>query len=238
MSSRHVVALALAALTLLAAGCSGGSEASGGDPEALAARLASAQQAITDAPGVDISLKTSELPSGVTGLLSATGSGYQGATVADAAFTGDVTVVTGGSSLKAKVIAVGGKVYAQTSLTPVFLTIDPATLKAPDPATLLGAKGEGLPVILTSTDALADKGQSRDGKTVLTTITGTIDGAVIQSLLPTADASEQFDVTYRLTDADELADATITGPFYPGGASVTYTVVLSATAAQPEITQP
>lgn len=227
-------------LALVAAGCSGGSDSAGegGDPEALAARLNTAQQAITDAAGLDISLKTSELPSGVTGLLSASGSGYQGATVADAAFTGDVTVVTGGSSLKAEVVAVGGKVYAKTTITPLFLTIDPATLKAPDPASLLGAKGEGLPVILTKTDALTEKGKSRDGKTVLTTITGKIDGVVIRGFLPTADESQLFDVTYRITDADELADATITGPFYPGGADVTYTVLIKPTATQPEISKP
>ena len=80
-------------------------------------------------------------------------------------------------------------------------------MKAPDPASLLGAKGDGLPVILTKTDDLAEKGKSRDGKTVLTTITGTIPGEVIRAFLPTADAAGTFKVAYRLTDDDILTDA-------------------------------
>lgn len=236
---RRFLVLALTLVGLAVAGCSGDdTESGGGDTTALQARLTAAQQTITDAAGLDISLTTTELPSGVTGLLSASGRGYQGETAADAAFTGDVTVVTGGSSLAAEVVAVDEKVYAKTSLTPVFLAIDPATLKAPDPATLLGAKGDGLPVILTRTEDLADEGKSRDGKTVLTTITGTIPGDVIQAFLPSADAAGSFEVTYRLTDEDTLTDATIVGPFYGDSPDVTYTVVLDPTDDATEITKP
>ncbi|MGA9714202.1 MAG: LppX_LprAFG lipoprotein [Aeromicrobium sp.] len=237
---RHVIVLALTLVALVAAGCSGedSTEQGGDDTAAIQARLQAAHQAITDAKGLIISLKTTELPSGVTGLLSASGRGYQGATRDDAAFTGDVTVVTGGGSLTAEVVAVAGKVYAKTSLTPVFLAIDPATLKAPDPASLLGAKGDGLPIILTKTDDVAEKGKSRDGKTVLTTVTGTIPGAVIQDFLPTADAEGTFKVTYRLTDDDILTDANITGPFYADGSDVTYAIVLDPTDDATEITKP
>jgi lipoprotein LprG len=236
------VAFALTVVVLAVSGCSGSdsTEQQNGtkDTSALTARLTAAQQAITDAPALDISLTTDQLPSGVTGLLSASGRGYQGATLADAAFTGDVNVVVGGSTLKAEVVAVDGKVYAKTGLTPIFLAIDPATLKAPDPAGLLGAEGEGLAVILTTTDDLAENGQSRDGKTVLTSISGTIPGSVISGFLPTADAASTFQVVYRLTEDDTLADATITGPFYPGAADVEYTVVLQPSNDDSEITKP
>lgn len=229
-------------VALAATGCSGGDSSpdngAEGDTAALQARLKTAQQIITDAEALDISLTTERLPQGVTGLLSATGTGYQGQTVAEAAFTGAVNVVAGGSTLKAEVIAVDGVVYAKTGLTPTFLTIDPATLQAPDPASLLGAKGDGLPVILVNTDSLKDQGKSRDGKTVLTTISGTIGGAVISQFLPSADEAGTFAVTYRLTDDDQLADAAITGPFYPGGDKITYTVKLDPAASKPEITQP
>lgn len=236
---RHLLVLVLTIVALVTAGCSGGDDTTeGDDTAAIQARLKAAQQTITDAAGLDISLKTTKLPSGVTGLLSASGRGYQGETVAEAAFDGDVTVVTGGSSLTAEVVAVDEKVYAKTSLTPIFLAIDPATLKAPDPASLLGAKGDGLPVILVKTDDLADDGQSRDGKTVLTTISGTIAGDVIQAFLPAADAKGTFTVDYRLTDDDTLTDATITGPFYAGSPNVTYTVVLDPTDDATEITKP
>lgn len=233
-----VLLLALAALVLT--GCSGGDTDSdgGGDTSALQARLGTAQAAIFDAPALDISLATSQLPTGVNGLLSASGRGYQGATTDDAAFTGEVNVTAAGTSVKAEVVSVDGVVYAKTGLTPTFLTLDPATLGAPNPSVLLGADGEGLALILTETEDLADGGESREGRDVLTTITGTLPGSVIAQFLPTADADGTFPVTYRLTDDDTLADAEISGPFYPGGADVTYTVQLTPSDDDSEITQP
>ncbi len=223
------------------AGCSGGDDSGsdgGGDTSALQARLSTAQQAIFDAPALDISLATQELPTGVNGLLSATGRGFQGASTDEAAFTGEVNVTAAGTSVAAEVVAVDGIVYAKTGLTPVFLTLDPATLGAPNPSTLLGAEGEGLATILTETQDLADGGESREGRDVLTTITGTLPGSVIAEFLPTADADGSFPVTYRLTEDDTLADAEISGPFYPGGADVTYTVQLTANDDDSEITKP
>ena len=67
---------------------------------------------------------------------------------------------------------------------------------------------------------------------MLTTITGTLPGSVVATIIPSADASATFAVTYRLTDDDELRDATIKGPFYPDGSDVTYTVKL-ATSDEP-----
>ena len=239
MRTRQLIAVLLSTVALVAAGCSGGSsKGDGPDTSALQARLEKAQQAIADSPGLDISLSTKQLPQGVTGLLSAQGRGYQGDTADDAAFTGDVNVIAGGSTIKAEVVATGGLVYAKTGLTPTFLQIDPATLKAPDPAVLLGAKGDGIPIILTSTDTLKDEGQERDGRTVLTSISGTIKGDVIRKFLPSADAAGTFKVTYRLTDDDTLDEATLRGPFYPGGADVTYDLKLTPTDDDSPITKP
>ncbi len=217
------------AAALLVAGCSGDDGGSdGGDTSQLTARLEAAQKHVTDAPALTISLRTSDLPDGITGLINAKGRGYQGETAGDAAFEGDVDVVSGGSAIKAEVVATGGTVYAKTDLAPVFLTIDPKTLGAPDPAGLLGAKGEGLPVILLETEKLSDEGKSRDGKDVLTTIQGTLPGDVVSTFLPSADPRGSFAVKYRLTDDDVLRDATISGPFYPGADDVTYVVQLAA----------
>ena len=217
------------AMTALVAGCSGGDD---GDTEnnsaELGERLSAAQQHITDAEALTISLSAASLPDGVTGLSNAKGRGYQGETADQAAFDGAVDVVSGGSTIKAEVIAVNGTVWAKTNLAPTFLTIDPQTLHAPDPASLLGAKGDGLPVILVKTEDLKQDGKSRDGKVVLTTITGTLPGDVVHQYLPSADANGTFKVTYRLTDDDVLHDARITGPIYPGSPDVTYDVKLTA----------
>ena len=235
----RIPALLATLLLVLTAACSGGSDGGGDDDTAaLQARLATAQQAVFDAPALDISLATTALPPGVNGLLSASGRGYQGPTVDDAAFSGEVVVSAAGTSLEAEVVAVDGTVYAKTGLTPTFLTLDPATLGAPDPAVLLGADGMGLATILTETRDLADGGDSRDGRDVLTTISGTLPGSVIAEFLPTADPDGSFPVSYRLAADDTLVDAEITGPFYPGGADVTYTVQLTPTDDDSEITEP
>jgi lipoprotein LprG len=62
---------------------------------------------------------------------------------------------------------------------------------------------------------------------VLTSITGTLPGSLVKTIIPSADDAASFDVTYRLTDDDELRDATISGPFYPNGGDVTYKVELT-----------
>lgn len=224
----------VALLTLLLTACTGGGgdEEETTDPAVLAERLSSARETIDTAESLEIALVTRELPQGVSGLLSAKGQGNS-----SPAFEGDVTVVTGGASLDAEVVAVDGTVFAKTGFSPVFLSIDPDTLGAPDPAALLDAEN-GVSTILEQTDELAEDGQSRDGQDVLTTITGTIPGDVIRSIIPSADAAAAFDVQYRLTDDDELRDATIRGPFYPGGRDVTYTLTLTTLDQAVEIEEP
>lgn len=221
MRTRQLLPVLLTA-GLLISGCSGSSDTTdGGDTAELADRLAAAKTTIDQAETISIDLSTKSLPDGITGLLSAEGQGNH-----SPAFTGDVTVVTGGASLGAEVIAVDGVVYAKTGFLPDFTRMDPAQLKAPDPASLMAAD-DGITQILVETDDLADGGQSRDGKDVLTTITGTLPGSAVSKIIPSADADGTFAVKYRLDDDDELRDATLTGVFYPGGGKVTYTVALA-----------
>ena len=219
MRTRHLI-LMLVAATLVLAGCTGSSDDKG-DPAELQTRLATAKKSLDAAESITISLATKKLPSGVTGLLSAKGKGNH-----SPAFDGKVKVVTGSTSLDADVIAVDGKVYAKTSFAPVFLTIDPESLKAPDPASLLAAE-TGITQILVKTKKLTEGNKSRDGGDVLTTIKGSLPGSVVKDIIPSAAQDESFTVTYRLDDDDVLRDATLKGPFYPKGGDVTYTVKLT-----------
>ncbi|WP_162891163.1 LppX_LprAFG lipoprotein [Aeromicrobium sp. A1-2] len=230
MRIRHLI-LPLIAAALVLGGCSGSSDDTV-DPAALQARLTAAKKTIDDAETITISLVTKGLPSGVTGLLSAKGQGNH-----SPAFDGKVTVLTGGTSLGAEVIAVGGQVFAKTSFAPVFLSIDPATLKAPDPASLL-ARDTGITQILAKTEKLAQGDKSRDGKDVLTTITGTLPGSLVRDIIPSAAADKTFTVSYRLDDDDVLRDATLKGPFYPEGGDVTYTVKLTTSDTPVTIEKP
>jgi lipoprotein LprG len=215
----------LAAAVLLA-GCGGGSDDEKADTTELQKRLSAARTMIDEAETVEVSLAAKSLPDGVTGLLSATGQGNH-----SPAFKGKVKVVTGGSTLSADVVSAEGILKAKTSFSPLFLKIDPASLGAPDPAALLDGEN-GVTQILDQTKGLEQGEKSRDGSDVLTTINGTLPGSVVSAIIPSADEKKSFNVAYRLTEDDELRDATITGPFYPGGGNVTYTVKL-ATSDEP-----
>jgi lipoprotein LprG len=228
--TRHLIPVLIAAALVLG-GCSG-SSGEKADPGKLAARLATAKKTLDAAEAINISLSTGKLPSGVTGLLSAKGVGNH-----TPAFKGKVTVITGGTSLGANVIAVGGKVYAKTSFAPVYLSVDPASLKAPDPASLLDTDS-GITQILTKTRKLAAGGKSRDGSDVLTTIKGSLPGNVVRTIIPSADAARTFTVAYRLDAKDVLRDVTLVGKFYPDGGDVTYTVKLTTSDTPVSITKP
>lgn len=209
------------AAALLLAGCNGDSGDKKTDTSQLEKRLSAARKTIDTAETVNISLATKSLPDGVTGLLSAEGQGNH-----SPAFKGTVKVITGGSTLSADVVSADGTLKAKTSFSPLYLKIDPASLKAPDPAALLDAQN-GVTQILEKTRGLKEGKKSRDGSDVLTTITGTLPGSLVRTIIPSAAASSTFSVKYRLTDDDELRDATLTGPFYPDAGNVTYTVKLS-----------
>ncbi len=224
--------VAAVAALLLVAGCTGSQTSGEDDTAALQEQLSTAKTTIDEAETVLVDLSTEQVPDGVSGLLSATGRGTH-----EPAFEGDVKVSTGGATLSADVVAIGERVWAKTSFAPTFLTIDPATLKAPNPAALLRVEG-GITEILEQTIDLAQGDRSRDGETVLTAIEGTLPGDVVATILPSAPREATFDVVYRLSDDDELVDATMSGPFYGDGSDVTYTVELTTSDEPVEITEP
>lgn len=227
----RVLALVLA-LPLLLAGCSGDGSDSEIGPAALQTRLESARKTLDEAESLTFKLTTDELPSGVTGLLEAEGKGNH-----EPAFNGKVKVSAGDSTLGADVVSVNGTVYAKLGFSPKFVPIDPKSIGAPDPASLLSTE-HGVSSLLTSTDELEQGDKSRDGEDVLTSIEGVLPGDIVQRLIPSADDSADFDATYRLTDDDRLRDATIEGPFYPDGDPVSYTIEIDASDENVDITAP
>ncbi|HSI27005.1 MAG TPA: LppX_LprAFG lipoprotein [Aeromicrobium sp.] len=216
-----LVAVVLTSLSLAGCGADDDKKAPAKKRNILLERLTEARADIDAAETVTIALKAKGLPDGTSGLQAAKGSGNK-----TPAFTGTVKYITGSSTLSAEIIAVGAEVVAKPSFSPVFITIDPASMKAPNPASFF-EKDTGVSQILVETKSLTEVGKSRDGEDVLTAITGTLPGAVVRAIIPSADTTAPFDVTYRLTDDNELRDATITGPFYPNVDDVTYTITTS-----------
>jgi len=225
------VTLALLACVPLAA-CSDGE--SGGDTAAeLAGRLEAAREVLDGAESLQLRLATEALPDGTQGLVEADGVGNH-----EPAFEGTVTVAAGGlGQVDAELVSVDGDVEAKVGFVPRFTPIDPDDFGAPDPAELVDSDG-GVSSWLTATEDLAEGEQSRDGEDVLTTVSGSLPGAEVQRLIPSADDSADFAVAYRLTDDDVLRDATIEGPFYVGTADVSYTLDVAASDEPVEITLP
>lgn len=228
--TRGLLACVVAALML--AGCTGddGSESTGGDPTE---RLKTARQVLDDAASLQIRLVTDQLPDDTQGLIEADGVGNH-----EPAFEGTVTVNASGlGQVDADLVSVDGEVVAKIGFVPDFVPIDPADFGAPDPATLLSATG-GVSSWLTETKGPSAGAESRDGADVLTAIDGTLPGAVVESLIPSADPGADFDVSYRLDGDDDLRGASVTGPFYPGGDDVTYDLEVTASDEPVDIALP
>jgi lipoprotein LprG len=220
-------------LTLGLTACTGDDGGGDDSTDDLGTRMGTARAALDDAASIELRLSTNELPDGIQGLIAADGTGNH-----DPAFEGTVTVASGPfGDIDADVVAVDGDVYALLPFTPDYAPIDPSDYGAPDPAALLAADG-GVSEWLTGADELTSGGDSRDGDEVLTSIGGTLAGDQVAALIPSADGDADFAVEFRLTDDDQLRDASITGPFYPGGEDVTYELTVEPSDDDVEITAP
>lgn len=233
--TRHVrfstlVVVLLSAVLLTSCG---GNDAAGASGKSPAEVMALAKKTLDDTSGVTLSLTTSDLPDGVTGLTDATGVGTHAP-----AFDGTITVVLSGNSFDVPVIAVDGKVYAQIPLTPGWQDVDPAEYGAPDPAGLM-SPDTGFSSLLTATTDLRKRDSVRggnDNSEILTEYTGTVSADTVKNVIPTA--SGDFAATYTVTDSGELREAKLTGVFYTDSDSMTYTIGFDDYGTQKDITAP
>jgi len=224
----RMVAITIAVTFVLGA-CAGSQEQDGQSPEDV---LAAAKATLDETSGVHIVLSTDELPPGTSGILNADGIGTHAP-----AFEGSLKVAASGITADAEVVAVDGVVHAKLPFTTDFAPIDPADYGAPDPAALMGTEG-GLSSLLTSIEGVEEGKPVRDGELVLTEYTGTVPGDVVASIIPTASADSDFDATFTITEEDVLNEAVLTGPFYPAGDDVTYTIRFDQYDTSKNITAP
>jgi lipoprotein LprG len=233
MLRRTRLALACAVIGLaLVAGCSDdqGSVSDQRSPDEV---MKLAKTTLDETSGVNLSLRTTDLPAGVTGVKEATGVG-----VHPAAFDGSLTVMLSGTDFNVPVIAVDNKVYAQIPLTPGWSDVDPAEYGAPDPATLMSPE-TGFSSLLPATEDLKEGDSVRggeDNKEVLTEFTGTVPDSAVKNILP--GATGDFDATYTISADGELREAVLTGVFYPNTDSMTYTIGFEDYGTEKKITAP
>jgi lipoprotein LprG len=229
-TTRTRIAAAALLLPLAAgvAGCSSSDQATATPQQTLSA----AKKKLDATSGLHLVLSTDRLPAGVSGLLRAEGDATH-----DPAFKGAIKVSASGVTADAKVIAAEGTVYAVLPFTTHYVQIRPADYGAPDPAALMDTR-TGLSSLLTASDNVKAGKQQRDGSAVLSTFSGTVPGSTVADVIPSADAKATFDATFTVDDQDRLHEAVLTGPFYPKGGDVTYTIDFSDYGSSPTITAP
>lgn len=211
-SALVVPLLALSMLGLLA-GCGASLTTS-----AMHQKLAAAKKALDHTQAINMTLRTTNLPSNVTGLLSATGVGTH-----QPAFEGNIEASSSGTPLQLPLNSVGGKV--QVKMLGARMTINPHQYGAPDPASLMSPT-TGLSTLLTSATKLTGGNQTRQGSNLVTTVNAVIPGPAMAKILPTATTSGSFTATFDLNNLGQLISATLRGPFYPKS-TVTYSITLS-----------
>ena len=94
----------------------------------------------------------------------------------------------------------------------------------------------GISSLFTATEGAKVGDSERDGEDVLTTIDGTIPGDDVKAIFPSAGTAD-FDVTYTLTDGNDVDAIVVTGPFY-GDDDVTYSLDFDLDADAVEIEAP
>ena len=223
--------LSWALVAALGACTSGGSDPAPSGPTA-AERLASAKAQLDAATSVHLVLTSADLPSGVSGIVSADGWGAH-----PPAFKGKFQVTVRGTAADTEVVAVGGEVYAKLPFVPVFAKVDPATLGVPDPAGLFNP-ATGVTSLLTATGAPTAAEPVRKGTEVLRVVSGTLPGKAIVDLLKVGDANGTFTVNYGLTEpGGQLRTVELRGPFY-GATPSTYRLTFDRYGEPVEIVKP
>ena len=226
----------VAVLALAGTACSDDAESPGDAADSATPEevLALAKTTLDETSGVQISLRTDEVPSGVTGIKSATGLGAH-----PAAFQGEFELSVNGLPATAEVIAVDGITYAKNSLLlPEWTEIDPATYGAPDPAQLMAPDGgfSGLIAAITGVEKGDQVRGGENNREILTEYTGTIPSTAVEALIPTA--SGDFAATLTISDEGELRRAELDGVFYDDADALTYTLTLDDYGTEAEITAP
>jgi lipoprotein LprG len=224
----------LLAAALLLAGCGGGDgDKASPKSKTPAEVMAQAKKLFDDASSVHLDLATdSSPPSGANGVLGATGDMTH-----DPAFKGDVKVVLSGLTATVPITAVDGKVYAKLPLSTGYATIKPSEYGAPDPADFVDPDN-GLSSLLTQLDGLKKGKQTRSSDQILTSYTGTLPGAAVKKIIPSASSKETYATEVGVDEKGYARTVKITGVFFSAGDDVTYNVKLSAYDAGVKITAP
>ncbi len=215
---------------LLLSGCSGGG---GGDGESAAQLLTRAKTTLDAAPSLHFELTSADAPPTGTAVL-----GGSGDIARPAGFTGTLQVQSIAGTVDVQIVSVDGTVYAQLPFTSSFSVVDPATLGFGDPGALIDPD-TGISQLLTAAESPELGEESRVDGEVVRTVTASLPGDLVESLLTTADPTQPVRAEISIAeDSGELRQVQMTGPFFAAGQDSDYTIVLSDYGADVQITAP
>lgn len=232
--------LAIAAALALT-GCSSGSKTASGTKTPSSSKvavtpastLAAAKKTLDDTLGVHLKISSDKVPAKESGLISGEGDGSHAP-----AFKGTIAVrIPAAGTLSVPVVAVDGKVWAKTPLSPKMAPIDPSQFGAPDPASIFARDG-GFSTLLVETKAPKFGAKTRDGKDIVQAVTGTLPGSAIKETLNFGDAGQMYGAVYLITDKGELRSAKLTGAFYKGSSDTSYTVEFTQYGQKVAVSKP
>jgi len=228
---RALIALVLAPVTALAlTGCGG---SAGDDNTSPADALAAAKKAMDSASSWHMTLSTKSQPPDGNGVLGADGVG----THDPRAWKGTVEAMLKGLHANVPIVSVGGKVYAKLPFVGKYVAIDPSEYAAPDPADFMDPD-TGLSALLTQLKGAKAGKKVRDGKDIVTRYAGTLDGATVKRIIPSASSSGTFDTTVDINADHQVTSVSVTGPFFAGDDAVTYDLTVDDYGQGVKITAP
>jgi lipoprotein LprG len=196
--------------------------------------LETAKKKFDDAGSVHIELSTDSVPDKGNAVLGANGD-----LTHDPAFEGEVKAYLEALSVTSAVpiIAVDGKVYAKLPFTTKYQPIPPEDYGAPDPADF-ASPDDGLSALLTKLDGVKEGDKTRSGDMILTTYSGTLPGAAVKKIIPSADAKATYETTIGVDEDGYARSVKVTGPFFASDGDVTYDVLFSDYGKSVKISAP
>jgi lipoprotein LprG len=208
-----VSSVLVAALALTGCGASSG----GGDkPADVKSALATAKANFDKVTGVHFTLTTDADPSGDAIL------GADGKLTDQPAFQGTVKAKYKGFNVDVPVVSVDGQFYAKLPFGGMEKH-DPDEFNAPDPADFI-AHDKGFSGALLELQGAKKDGEQRSGSKIVTTYSGILSGALVHSIVPSANADKTFKAVVGIAEG-RLTTLAITGDFFEDGTTATYKLV-------------
>lgn len=222
----HVVAVAAVVAAVTLAACGGPSS----DPATL---LRQAKQVVDNAPSAHFALTSSPVTG--SGPFITGGSGDM---KRPNSFTGSLSVDFSGLSLSIQVVAIGGVFYAQLPTSTSFQKTDPTAYGFGDPSTFLDPN-HGLSNLLTICTQPSLGSDDRNNGEELHEVNCSLPGTAVASLLTDAAPSQPVSATFGIAAAtNQLRKVVLTGPFYMGAGTTTFTLIIDGYGKSVTITPP